>query len=80
MKPFNGTDNLSSLPTFFPPSLHTHSHTHTTLDPHLSFFGISQWGIIAASLTVTALLEAYTWQIDNLIVGLFQFAFFLSFL
>jgi len=50
------------------------------IDPHLSFFSAGQWGIIAASLIVTAVLEAYTWQIDNLILGLFQFAFFLSFL
>lgn len=69
------------------PSLHTPLSlpTHTTplphhTDPHLSFFSAGQWGIIAASLIVTAVLEAYTWQIDNLILGLFQFAFFLSFL
>ena len=49
-------------------------------DPHISFLTGKQWAVTAASVTITAALEAYTWQIDNLILGIFQFAILLAFL
>lgn len=39
-----------------------------------------EWAVIGASLVATALLEAYTWQIDNLVLALFQLSFFLAFI
>ena len=48
-------------------------------DGHISMPTLREWGVIGGSLVATALLEAYTWQIDNLILGLFQLTFLLAF-
>ena len=49
-------------------------------DPHISFLTGKQWAVAAGGITITAALEAYTWQIDNLILGIFQLALLLAFL
>ena len=52
------------------------------LDPELDFFMITQrqWGVIASCIGAASFLEAYTQQIDNLIIGVFLFAILLGFL
>ena len=54
-------------------------HVYIT-DPHISFLSGRQWAVTAGSITITAALEAYTSQIDNLILGIFQFAILIAFL
>lgn len=49
-------------------------------DQHVPMPSLREWGVVGGSLVATALLEAYTWQIDNLVLALFQLAFFLAFL
>lgn len=39
-----------------------------------------EWGVVTGSVVATAIMEAYTGQIDNIIISLFQLAFFLTFL
>lgn len=41
---------------------------------------IREWGVVSGSVVATAFMEAYTGQIDNLILTIFQLAFFLTFL
>ena len=48
-------------------------------DPHIAMPTLREWGVIGGSVVATALLEAYTWQIDNLILGLFHLSFMLTF-
>ena len=54
------------------------SLTHT--DPHLPWLSARDWGIVTGSILVTTALEAYTWQIDNLILAAFQYAILVTFL
>ena len=49
-------------------------------DPYISMPTLREWGVVSASVVATAIMEAYTGQVDNLIIPLFQLAFFLSFL
>ena len=49
-------------------------------DPQISFFSSWQWGVITVSLVLTGVLEAYTLQIDNLILSLFHFSLLTVFL
>ena len=49
-------------------------------DPYISMPTLREWGVVSTSVVATAIMEAYTGQIDNLIIPLFQLAFFLSFL
>ena len=41
---------------------------------------LSEWGVVTGSVVATAIMEAYTGQIDNLVIPLFQLAFFFTFL
>ncbi|CAI8016208.1 Dolichol kinase, partial [Geodia barretti] len=50
------------------------------MDPYISMPTLREWGVVSASVVATAIMEAYTGQVDNLIIPLFQLAFFLSFL
>lgn len=52
------------------------------IDPQISFLHVSgiEWLVVTGTIVITAVMEAYTWQIDNLIVGLLQFALFIAFL
>lgn len=49
-------------------------------DPHIFMPSAREWGVIGGSVVATALLEAYTWQIDNLVLAAFQLLFFLAFI
>ena len=56
-----------------------HFHSLTT-DSHVSMPTLREWGLVTGSVVATAIMEAYTAQIDNIIIPLFQLAFFLTFL
>ena len=47
-------------------------------DPQIRMLA-HHWPVIVGVVSVTALLEAYTEQNDNLILGLFQFALLVTF-
>ena len=49
-------------------------------DPHVSMPTMREWGVVSGTVVATAIMEAYTAQIDNLVIPLFQLAFFLTFL
>eukprot|EP00731_Ephydatia_muelleri_P025952 Em0018g52a len=50
------------------------------IDPGLNSFSYVQWIVVGVSVTMTTLLEAYTQQIDNLILGPFLFTLLIAFL
>ena len=47
------------------------------LDPQIVFM-VHHWPLLVVVCSVTALLEAYTVQNDNLILSLFQFALLIA--
>ena len=47
------------------------------VDPQIIFM-VHHWPLLVVVCSVTALLEAYTVQNDNLILSLFQFALFVA--
>lgn len=49
-------------------------------DSHLPSLSARHWCIITGGIAVTTVLEAYTWQIDNLILAVFQYAILVTFL
>ncbi len=49
-------------------------------DPDLPVLTQGQWLITSGGILLSAMLEAYTWQIDNLIVSLSLCSVYMAFL
>ena len=57
-------DNIETFQEFYIQIVHT--------DPHVSMPTMREWGVVSGTVVATAIMEAYTARIDNLVIPLFQ--------